>query len=99
MHLATLSSIAYLFYLKLGVGPLFALTIILAAFVIYGFVEDRKRQLLFEGYLKKSQDPAIRAIARDGKLLDFSGHSIVDVLLGAAFGLVFTILMTQVMRL
>ena len=58
---------------------------------LYGFLEDKKRQSLFEGYFNKSGDAALRQIGTDKILMDFSGHTWIDIAVGISEGIILTL--------
>ncbi len=94
-HTAVLTSALYLVGLSQGLGALFGFCLFLALIIIYGLLEDHKRELIFESYFAKSQDLALRTIIKDKILLDFSGHSFFDVVFAVVEGVALTFIITQ----
>lgn len=94
-HAAVLASCVILIWSQYGVNSLFGLSLFVSLIFLYGFLEDRKRQSLFESYFDKSEDPALKQIARDKILMDFSGHTLLDFAVGIFEGVILTILLLK----
>ena len=91
-HGAVLSSCLTLIFWHYGLNPLSAFCLFVSLMLAYGFLEDRKRQSIFESYFEKSADKALSAIAKEKILMDFSGHTLFDEIFGVVEGLVITLL-------
>ncbi len=87
VHSALLASIVYLIGWFQGFGPLFAFAVIVSIIIIYGLLEDKKRQVLYEQYFLSSKDEALARISKEGILMDFSGHKLADVIAGLVIGI------------
>lgn len=94
-HTAVLVSSLYLVGQSQGLGALFGFCFFLVLVIITGLLEDQKRELIYESYFVKSHDVMLKKIVKDKILLDFSGHSFLEIIFGAAEGVIFTFLITQ----
>ena len=86
-HSAVISSSLYLLYTNSKDLAVVSFALFISLIILYGLVEDKKRHKLFEYYAIKSNDKSIQAIVRDGKLGDFNGHSIIQILAGIVLGI------------
>src|SRR5579863_7887783 len=59
VHSATLASLVYLIGKDTGLSPVFGVAVIIALMLIYGLLEDKKRQQLFEKYFLESSDQSL----------------------------------------
>jgi acid phosphatase family membrane protein YuiD len=98
-HSAVLASCVYLIWLFQGFGPLFGFSVFVSIIIIYGLLEDKKRQVLWEQYFEKRRDVTIAKIVDTQVLIDFSGHTIVDIICGALLGLITAILLINYFHL
>ena len=98
-HAAVLTSCLTLIFWRYGLGPLSAFCFFVSLMLMYGFLEDRKRQSIFESYFIKSSDKALSTIVKEKILLDFSGHNLTDEVFGIIEGLVITLLLINFFRL
>ena len=90
-HAAVLASCCTLIWSEYGVNSYLGFSVFASLIFLYGFLEDKKRQGLFEGYFNKSQDPALRQISTDKILMDFSGHTWIDAAVGIGEGIILTL--------
>jgi acid phosphatase family membrane protein YuiD len=88
VHSAALASIVYLIGWLQGLSPLFGFAVFVSIIIIYGLLEDNKRQVLYEKYFLSSKNDALIKISKDGVLMDFSGHKLIDVISGVAIGII-----------
>lgn len=86
VHSASLSSILYLIWVKEGFSLLFTLGVVVSVIITYGLFEDKKRQTLYEHYFLASNNEALIKISKDGVLMDFSGHTALEMFSGAVIG-------------
>ena len=98
-HAAVLTSCLTLIFWRYGLGPLSAFCFFVSLMLMYGFLEDRKRQNIFESYFIKSSDKALSTIVKEKILMDFSGHNLADEVFGIIEGLVITLLLINFFRL
>ena len=85
---ATITAIAY----ADGYGLLFGLSVIVGILAICSLLESRKRELLYEGYFSQSSDGVMKKIIVDQKLLEFSGHTLVEIVAGLTIGVLIAVL-------
>lgn len=85
-HSAMLSSVLVVIGAEQGIGPLFYFAFTASLIIIYGLLEDRKKEVILEGYLEKSNDPAMRDIVKDGRMFDMSGHGFFEIIVGVVLG-------------
>ena len=95
-HAAVLASCLTLVYMENGLSPIFAFCCFVGYMLLYGFLEDKKRQKLYEGYFSKSSDAALKQIGTDKILMDFSGHNLPDLAFGLVEGFLITFLLTRI---
>ncbi len=86
-HSAVIAGMIYVVGREEGPGLLFGFSVIIGALFIYGLLEDKKRHELFEEYISQSKDEAMLKIISDKKLLQFNGHTLIDVVVGVTLGL------------
>ena len=98
-HAAVLSSCMTLIYWRYGLNPIFGFCFFVSIMLLYGFLEDKKRQRIFESYFIKSSDKALSAIVKEKILMDFSGHTFLDEAFGIMEGLVISLLLIYFFRL
>lgn len=91
-HTAVLTSALYVVGLTQGIGAVFGFCLFVTIIIIYGLLEDHKRQIMYESYFDRSGDPALQKISTDKILLDFSGHHIFDI----AFAVIEAITLTYI---
>lgn len=94
-HAAVLTSALYLVGSTQGLGAVFGFCLFVTIILIYGLLEDKKRQLIYESYFSQSQDPALKKVVSDKILLDFSGHSFYDVAFSVVEALALTFIITN----
>jgi len=71
-----------------GFGPLLGFGLAIALLYLYDQLADRKRFILLEQYLQRSNDESLRQVVRDGALRDISGHSFTEISFGIILGFV-----------
>lgn len=86
-HTAMLSSALYAIWKYDGVNLLFGFGIIISSLVLYGLLEDKKRQILFNEYFAQSKDSSLQQVVTDGRFLSFSGHSLGEIISGGLIGI------------
>ncbi len=86
-HTAALTSVLYAIWKYDGMNLLFGFGVVIALLFIYGLLEDKKRQLLFNEYFIKSGDSSLQQVVVEGRLLSFSGHSIFEIMSGGLIGI------------
>ncbi len=91
-HSAVIAGMIYVIGREEGFGLLFGFSVIVGILFIYGLLEDKKRQKLFEEYIGQSKDEAMLKIISDKKLLQFNGHTLIDVIAGITLGLLIAVL-------
>ena len=91
VHSATLTSILYLIWWSQGFTALFGFALIVSIILIYGLLEDNKRQVLYEHYFSSSKNEALVKISQDGILMDFSGHTLLEMVSGGIIGVLVAI--------
>lgn len=89
-HSAIISSSFYLLTKYSPDKSVIAFALIISLLFIYRLLEDKKRQQITEEYLSKSKDTEIQKIVTERKLLDFSGHTFTEVIVGILIGIICT---------
>ena len=87
-HSALIASSLYLVWLNSGFNAIFGFAFIVSLILVYGLLEDKKRQGVWESYIIKSKDDELRKIVIDRKLYEFSGHTLFEIATGAIIGLI-----------
>lgn len=87
-HGALIASALYLLWLTNGFDAIFGFTFTISLLFIYGLLENKKRQELWESYIIKSKDDELRKIVTDRKLREFSGHTFFEIVAGVTIGLI-----------
>jgi acid phosphatase family membrane protein YuiD len=95
VHSSALASILYLIWWQQGVSILFAFAAVISVIIIYGLLEDKKRQILYEQYFLSSGNESLAKISKDGILRDFSGHTFFDIVSGVIIGLLVSIVVVH----
>lgn len=91
-HSAVLASSFYLLA-KYSLNPsIVAFGLVISLLYIYGLVEDKKRQEIYDGYMLKCSDISLQKIATDKKLLDFSGHTFLEIFVGLIVGILIAVI-------
>ncbi len=85
-HTALLSGVVYTIWREQGASLLFGFAVICSAIFIFTLAENRKRYELLSGYCTQSHDEAVRNIVLDGKLDEFEGHTILEIIAGVVLG-------------
>ena len=93
-HTAALTSALYVIWKYDGMNLLFGFGVIVSLLLIYGLLEDKKRQVLFEEYFMQSNDSSLQKIVVEERLLSFSGHSLFEIISGGFVGIAVGFVMT-----
>ena len=93
-HTAALASAMYAIWKYDGASQLFGFAAVVSLILIYGLLEDKKRQTLFNEYFVQSDDFSLRKIVTEGRLLSFNGHSFWEIFVGGFVGVVISIVIT-----
>ena len=93
-HTAALTSTLYAIWRYEGMSFLFGFGVVISFLLIYGLLEDKKRQTLFNEYFAQSDDFSLRKIVTEGRLLSFNGHSFLEIFVGGFVGIVVSVVMT-----
>jgi acid phosphatase family membrane protein YuiD len=93
-HTAMLTSALYAIWKYDGPSLLFGLGVVISLLLIYGLLEDKKRQILFEEYFVQSGDSSLQKIVFENRLLSFSGHSLFEIISGGLIGIIVGVVMT-----
>jgi len=93
-HTAALTSALYVIWKYDGMNLLFGFGVIVSLLLIYGLLEDKKRQVLFEEYFMQSNDSSLQKIVVEERLLSFSGHSLFEIISGGFVGIAIGFVMT-----
>ena len=94
-YAAVLTSAVYLVALTTGFGAIFAFSVLVSILFIYSLLEDKKRQSIYEEYFTKSSEPSLLRIVQEQVLMDFSGHTLLDVTAGIVLGILLTFIGTH----
>ena len=86
-HAAILTSTLYTIWKYEGTSLLFGLGVIISLLLLYGLLEDKKRQILFNEYFMQSDDLQLQKMVTEGQLLSFSGHSFPEIIAGGLLGI------------
>ena len=93
-HSAILSSSLFVLWWNIGFSPLYTFCLAITILRLFDLVSEHKKQETENEYFGRDTR-AMRAAVRDGTLIDLSGHSlpevVLGVLLGTALGLVFVL--------
>lgn len=54
---------------------------------MYDMANEHKKQKVFDEYLVNSDSEILQKSVSDGYILDLSGHTLVDIVLGAILGI------------
>ena len=87
-HTALLSGVMYTIWREQGASLLFGFSVVCSAIFIFTLAENRKRYEMLEGYCNQSSDSSIRSIISDGKLGEFEGHTVSEIVAGFVLGIV-----------
>lgn len=87
-HTAMLTSALYAIWKYDGMNLLFGFGVIISLLMMYGLLEDKKRQILFNKYFIQSSDHSLQEVVAEGKLLSFSGHSLWEIICGGFVGII-----------
>ncbi|MEK7554225.1 MAG: divergent PAP2 family protein [Patescibacteria group bacterium] len=93
-HTAALTSALYTIWKYDGTNLLFGFGAIISLLILYGLLEDKKRQVLFNEYFVQSKDSSLQRIVAEERLLAFSGHSFFEILIGGIIGIAVAMFMT-----
>lgn len=93
-HTAVLTSAIYAIWKYEGVSLMFGFGVVISLLIIYGLLEDKKRQILFEEYFVQSNDSSLQKIVFENRLLSFSGHSLFEIISGGLIGIIVGVVMT-----
>lgn len=93
-HTAALTSALYVVWKYEGISLLFGFGVVISLLLIYGLLEDKKRQVLFNEYFIQSNDFSLQKIVAEERLLSFSGHSLFEIISGGFVGIIVGITMT-----
>lgn len=93
-HTAALTGALYAMWRYDGMSSLFGFGVVISLLIIYGLLEDKKRQVLFEEYFVQSSDSSLQKIVAEERLLSFSGHSLFEIVSGGVVGIIVGITMT-----
>ena len=85
-HSAILVGNLVLFYKDVGLSSTFSLFTIISVILMYNLVADRQREIIRESFLING-DQSNKDIVSSGKVLDISGHSFFDIIMGILLGL------------
>lgn len=86
-HTALLSGVTYTIWREQGTSLLFGLAVVCSAVFIFTLLENRKRYELLKVHIAQSRDEAIRNIISDGKLDEFEGHTLSEIIAGFVLGI------------
>ncbi len=95
-HSAVLASALTLVYMENGMNALFGYCVFVALILIYGLLEDKKKQMILENYYISSENPAFLQAVKDEILIDFAGHTFLEVIAGITVGIVLTLYIIRV---
>lgn len=87
-HTAVLSGVVYTLWYTEGLSPLFGLSVVVSVICVYALLENRRRYELMQTYYIQSHDEAIKSIIVEGKLDEFEGHTVLEIMAGAILGIV-----------
>ncbi len=95
-HSAVLASALTLVYLENGMNAVFGFCVTASLIFIYGLLEDKKRQMILENYYLTSENPALMQAVKDEILIDFAGHTFLEVIAGIIVGVGLTLYIIRV---
>lgn len=95
-HSAVLASSLTLVYLDNGLNAVFGFCVFAALIFIYGLLEDKKRQTILEDYYVSSDNPAFLQAVKDEILIDFAGHTLLEVIAGILVGIGLTLYISKI---
>lgn len=90
-HTAVLGGVVYTLWYAEGLGSLFGLSVVVSVICVYALLENRKRYELMKTYYIQSHDEAIKSIIVEGKLDEFEGHTVLEIVAGAILGVVIAV--------
>lgn len=93
-HSALIGSSLYLLWVSYGFDAVFGFAFVTSLLIVYGLLEDKKRQELFESYVVKSKDDELKKIAIDRKLNEFNGHTVFEIASGLLIGIMVAVLLS-----
>lgn len=86
-HTALLSGVIYTIWREQGTSLLFGFAVVCSAIFVFTLAENRKRYEMLKGYCNQSSDSSIRSIVSEGKLDEFEGHTISEIIAGFILGI------------
>ena len=92
-HTALIASCDTIIWRYYGAGPLFVFCFFVSLVLIYNLVASKKHEILMENYFSKSGDKVLVKIVKDQILMDFSGHTLTEILAGGVLGIVLTLIL------
>ena len=91
-HTALLSGVMYTIWHEQGTSFLFGFSVICSAVFIFTLAENRKRYKMLQVYCNQSNDPSIRSIISEGKLGEYEGHTVLEIVAGFILGIVVAVI-------
>ena len=85
-HTALLVSALYVLGANRGFDAIFMFCLVVCLLMIYNMTNERKKQQELERYCSQSNEPGLQNIAREGILMDLSGHTVSEIVWGALLG-------------
>lgn len=91
-HSAVLTSGLLLIYRDSGFSSIFIFCLVVSLILMYNLIADKKREEIREQFLVKGGE-IDKEIVLSGKVMDISGHSFFDIVMGIMVGLFTTLLL------
>ena len=74
---------------------IFGISFVAALLFVYNLLAEHRKEELFGDYVRSSKDETLISIVKEGRILDISGHSKIEVVFGVILGLVMGALFTS----
>ncbi|MDO8471176.1 MAG: divergent PAP2 family protein [bacterium] len=87
-HAAILTSSLFLVWHNFGFSPIFTFCLVITMLWLFDIANDRKRQEVLNGYFMRDNSETLKKVVSDGYIIDLSGHTVYDLVWGAALGIV-----------
>jgi acid phosphatase family membrane protein YuiD len=85
-HTAIITSCLCLVWHTFGLSPVFTFSLAVTMLWLFDIANERKRQTVLNAYFARESSENLKKIASDGRMLDLSGHTLPDIICGAALG-------------
>ncbi len=92
-HSALLLSCDTIVWYYYGISPIFVFCSYVSLILMYNLMAEKKYETLLENYFVKSADKALTREVKDQIVMDYAGHTFMQILAGGILGTVLTLLL------